>query len=256
MGTHRPGGGSEVGLRRRLSGAPDGEAGPRPFLRYGRRLGHRLRPGRRRLLETLLPELRLEPPAAGGVLDLAAAFAPAIRDVWLEVGFGAGEHLAAQAAAHVDVGLIGCEPFVNGVAALLARIDAEGLSNVRIFDDDARLLLDAVPEASIGRVFVLFPDPWPKKRHHKRRFIAPGTLDSLARLMRDGAELRFASDHMDYVRWTLDHLTGHGAFSWTARGPEDWRRYPDGALATRYQAKARRRGVPCVYLNFRRRPRP
>lgn len=248
MGEGRPGGSPEVGLRLLLSDHPR-------FHRYGRRRGHRLRPGRRRLIETLLPQLRVEPSEDGARLDLVRLFGRPPRRLWLEVGFGAGEHLAAQAEAHQDVDFIGCEPFVNGVATLLSRIDAAGLTNIRILDDDARPLLAALPEAAVDRVFILFPDPWPKTRHHKRRIIAPPTLEALARVMADGAELRFASDDMDYVRWTLDHICRHGAFAWTARRPADWRHRPADAVETRYEAKARAGGATCVYLIFRRRPR-
>ncbi len=175
-----------------------------------------------------------------------------MRDVWLEVGFGAGEHLVAQAEAHPDVGFIGCEPFINGVAAALSEIATRRLDNVRIFDDDARLLLRALADESIARVFVLFSDPWPKTRHNERRFIAAGAIDALARVLKDGGELGFASDHMGYVRWTLDHLSGDGRFSWMARQPADWRQRPDDWFPTRYEAKARARGAPCVYLKFAR----
>lgn len=219
---------------------------------FGRRQGRRLRRGRRQLLEHLLPAVRLAPPAAGGCLDPPAAFAEPPRAVWLEIGFGAGEHLAAQAAAHPEIAFIGCETYLNGVASLLSHIDRLGLSNVRLFDDDARLLLGALPAASIARVFVLFADPWPKKRHHKRRFISPATLDVLARLLEDSGELRFASDHMGYVRWTLEHVLAHSAFAWPARRPGDWRRRPEDGFETRYEAKALARGAPCVHLRFRR----
>ena len=225
-----------------------------PLRWYGRRGGHRLRQGRRERLERLLPALRLAPPP-GGTVDLAAAFGAPLSDVWLEVGFGAGEHLAAQARAHPGTAMVGCEPYVTGVASLLAIIEREGLTNIRIFDDDARLLLGALPEASIGRVFVLFPDPWPKVRHHKRRFIAPATLDALARVMKDGAELRFATDHMGYIRWTLDHAIRNPAFAWLARGPGDWRRRPQDSFETRYERKAAGQGLASVHLGFRRRPR-
>lgn len=171
------------------------------------------------------------------------------------MGFGGGEHLAAQAAAHPETGFVGCEPFLNGVAKFLVRAEDEALGNVRVFADDARLLLDALPDACVGRAFVLFPDPWPKARHHRRRFIAPGNLDALARVLRDGAELRMASDDMGYVRWMLFHTLGHGAFDWTARGAADWRERPDDWPATRYEAKALERGARCAYLRFRRRPR-
>lgn len=222
---------------------------------YGRRRGHRLRPGRQRLVDDLLPRIAATVPDDGAPVDLKRLFNKAVTRFWLEIGFGAGEHLAAQAAAHPDVGIIGCEPFVNGVAALLARIEEGGLTNVRIRNDDARPLLAALPEAAFERVFVLFPDPWPKTRHLKRRFIGASTLDALARLMTDGAELRFASDDMDYVRWTLDHVWRHGAFAWTAHRPGDWRHRPPDATETRYEAKAGSSGATCVHLSFRRRPR-
>ena len=227
-----------------------------PIRWYGRRGGHRLRKGRRDRLERLLPALRLAPPPPGGAVDLTAAFGAPPDDAWLEVGFGAGEHLAAQAAAHPGTAMLGCEPYVTGVTSLLAIIEREGLANIRIFNDDARLLLGALPEASIGRVFVLFPDPWPKVRHHKRRFIAPATLTALARVMKDGAELRFATDHMGYVRWTLDHAIRHPAFAWLAQGPSDWRRRPQDGFETRYERKARGQGLACVHLGFRRCRRP
>ncbi|HSR54932.1 MAG TPA: tRNA (guanine(46)-N(7))-methyltransferase TrmB, partial [Alphaproteobacteria bacterium] len=185
---------------------------------YGRRKGRPLRPGRQRLVEELLPRIRLplarggeeEPGDAGPPIEPLSLFtgeppypggaAQPFGEVWLEVGFGAGEHLAAQAQAHPDVGFIGCEPFVNGVAALLARIDRLKLNNIRIFDDDARLVIDRLAPASLARVFVLFPDPWPKSRHAGRRFISADTLDALARAMAAGAELRFATDDATLLR--------------------------------------------------------
>jgi tRNA (guanine-N7-)-methyltransferase len=227
----------------------DGDRPPGEPRFYGRRKGHELKPGRQRLYEEALPLLRL-PDAIPA--DLRALFAEPVDDVWLEIGFGSGEHLAHQARTHGEIGFIGCEPFVNGVAALLAVIAADGTSNIRIFDEDARLLLPRLPDASIGRVFLMFPDPWPKTRHHKRRFIQPDTLDGLARVMRPGGELRFASDDPGYVRWTLAHALGHPAFGWTAQGPADWRtRWPD-AIATRYEAKGLAGESPS-YLTFRRR---
>ena len=222
---------------------------------FGRRQGRKLRRGRRELQETLLPRLRLTPPADDSCIDLASAFGDPAGEVWLEIGFGAGEHLAAQAAAHPDVAMIGCEFFINGVASLLSQIDGRGLANIRVFDDDACLLLGALPEASISHAFVLFADPWPKKRHHKRRFISPRNLDALARLLKDGAELYFASDHMGYIRWTLEHVIANDSFIWPATGPRDWRQRPESVFETRYEAKALARGETCVYLRFIRNPR-
>ncbi len=222
---------------------------------YGRRRGHKLRPGRQALIENLLPGLRLEPPTDGGSLDLSSAFPAPVKDIWLEVGFGAGEHLAGQAGAHPDIGFIGCEPFINGIASLLSRIEKDGLTNIRIYDDDARKLIPFLPEASIGKVFVLFSDPWPKKRHHRRRFIADETLDALARALADHGELRLASDHGGYVSGTLELLTRHRAFSWAARTKRDWMEPPSGWVETRYEKKAKAEGSRPVYLRFSRRPR-
>jgi tRNA (guanine-N7-)-methyltransferase len=193
--------------------------------------------------------------AESDALDARSLFAGAIDDVWLEVGFGAGDHLADLAGVHPSQGFLGCEPFINGVASLLSRIAVDDLTNIRIFDNDARLLLPKLASASIGRVFLLFPDPWPKQRHWYRRFVAPQTLADLARILKDEAELCFASDHMDYVAWTLDLVTAHPAFVWSAAGPGDWRQRPSGWSETRYERKALARGHRCVYLRFRRRPR-
>ncbi|HEC14270.1 MAG TPA: tRNA (guanosine(46)-N7)-methyltransferase TrmB [Rhodospirillales bacterium] len=217
---------------------------------YGRRRGHKLRQGRRDLLEDLLPKLRLDAKAG-----LAGAFAAMPPEIWLEIGFGGGEHLAAQAESHPDIGFIGCEPFINGVAGLLVTVAEKGLTNIRIFDDDARELLNVLPENSIAKAFILFPDPWPKKRHHRRRFIGPETLDHLSRLMKDGAELRFASDHMGYASWTLEHVTRHGDFAWPVSRPADWRERPGDWVETRYEMKALAKGKACAYFRFYRRSR-
>jgi tRNA (guanine-N7-)-methyltransferase len=222
---------------------------------YGRRRGRRLRPGQRALLDELLPKLVIALPPAGERLDAVALFAPPKRDVWLEIGFGAGEHLARQARAHPEVGLIGCEHFVDGVARLLRSVRDEGLSNVRVSTDDARLLLGALPEASIGRAFALFPDPWPKTRHHKRRIVSSLTLDLLAFALKDGAELRMASDDGPYVRWILEHALAHTAFDWSAGTARNWRERPRDWPETRYEAKARGQGRACYYLRFLRRAR-
>ncbi len=221
---------------------------------YGRRRGRPLRLGQRLLTGTLLPQLSLSLPSAGE-LDPRSAFAEPPREIWLEIGFGGGEHLAEQALSHPDIGFIGCEVFENGVAKLLALIERRRLANVRIFNDDARLLIAALPPASIGRVFILFPDPWPKRRHHKRRIVSAETLEGLARIMTAGAELRLATDDRDYLVWMLDLVCRHPAFEWTARRPADWRERPSDWPATRYEAKARTAGRAPFFLGFRRRPR-
>jgi tRNA (guanine-N7-)-methyltransferase len=219
---------------------------------YGRRKGRPLRKGQRHLIETLLPRLAIERPAAGK-LDPTPLFAHKPRTIWLEIGFGGGEHLAEQARANPDVGLVGCEVFLNGIATLLARVAASGLDNIRIYPEDARDLLDALPDDSLDRVFLLFPDPWPKRRHADRRFISRTTLDLLARLMKPGAELRIASDDPTYLGWALAHLTRHPDFAWTARGPADWRARSADWPGTRYESKALREGRSPVFLRFTRR---
>ncbi len=221
---------------------------------YGRRRGRPLHRGQQALVDTLLPRLAVTLPAAG-VLDPSALFDPRPEEVWLEIGFGSGEHLAVQAAAHPAVGFIGCEVFENGIAKLLADVQRRALANVRILTDDARLLIAALPPASIGRVFILFPDPWPKQRHHKRRIVAKETLDALAAIMTDGAELRLATDDLDYLAWMLSRLPVHPAFAWLADRPSDWRVRPADWPATRYEAKAITAGRRPYFLRLRRRPR-
>ncbi|MGQ9366360.1 tRNA (guanine(46)-N(7))-methyltransferase TrmB [Azospirillum sp. ST 5-10] len=222
---------------------------------YGRRKGRPLRRRRTALLDSLLPRLEIPSPAPGTTVEPAALFARPVRDVWLEVGFGGGHHLAWQAEHHRDVGMIGCEPFVNGVASLLVLADDAGLDNLRVLPDDARPLLDALPDASIGRCFVLFADPWPKKRHWERRFIGPANLAVLSRVLKDGAELRLASDDMGLVRWMLEHTVRHPDFAWTARSAADWRVRPADWPPTRYEEKAIAAGRRPAFLRFVRRPR-
>ncbi len=217
---------------------------------HGRRHGKKLRPGHKELVEKLLPVLRVTAQAPDPDFTTTMAVAPS--GVWLEIGFGGGEHLAAQARTYPDIGFIGAEPFVNGVAKLLSAIDGEDLKNIRICDDDARPLLDAMPENSIDRAFVLFSDPWPKKRQNKRRFIVRENLDRLARVLKDGAELRFASDHMDFVSWSLQAMLEHPSFCWSARRASDWRVPPEDWQPTRYEEKALARGEHPVYLIFKR----
>jgi tRNA (guanine-N7-)-methyltransferase len=222
--------------------SPDRESG---F--FGRRRGKRLRAAQGRLVETLLPRLRI-----GGDADIGAFRALFPQDLRLEIGFGGGEHLAHEARAHPRVGFIGCEPFVNGIAKLLAIIDQERLANIRISDEDATKLLPRLPDAAFGRVSILFPDPWPKRRHRKRRILSDETLAELARAMPPGAELRFATDIDDYAGWALARVMRSSDFRWTAERAEDWRRpWPDWP-GTRYEAKAIREGRLPSYLTFER----
>ena len=232
---------------------PSGPAHPQDRILYGRRRGHRLRKGRQALVDQLLPGLAIDLPGpAEGDVNLNALFAAPPSDLWLEIGFGAGEHLAWQARTHAAIGFIGCEPYLNGVGGLVHLVNACELRNVRIFTNDARLLLRALPAACLGRVFLLFPDPWPKRRHHKRRFIQDTELDVLARVMKDGAELRIATDHEGFCRWALSRLRGNDSFVWLAHRAVDWRTRPEDWPETRYERKARAEGRSCVFLRFRR----
>jgi tRNA (guanine-N7-)-methyltransferase len=225
-------------------------ARPTRVLYYGRRKGKPLKPLRAALMHELLPQLRIAPPAPGTRIDPGTLFASDIKEYWLEIGFGGGEHLAGQAAAHPGVGIIGCEVFLNGVASLVRHVADQTLTNVRIFDEDARLLLPALPDRCLSRVFLLFPDPWPKARHAKRRFVGPHNLATLARLMKPGAELRVASDHPVYIGWTLEQVPPHPAFAWTPLGPEDWRRAPADHMRTRYEQKAEKEGRKPAFFRF------
>ena len=218
---------------------------------YGRRQGPKLRPLAVSLLADLLPgvEFAVTP---GTPLDPRALFPDPPGEMRLEIGFGGGEHLAAQAASHPGIGFLGVEPFVNGVAKLLREVQARGLGNVRVLRDDARLLLGVLPTASLDRVDVLFPDPWPKLRHHKRRIVNGATLADLARVIRPGGELRLATDDPDYARWMLAAVLAEPRLAWTARRADDWREPPADWVPTRYEAKARRAGRRPVFLRLRR----
>ncbi len=217
---------------------------------YGRRQDKPLKPRQARLMETLLPQVAAPDPAAGPV-EPKELF-PQTDEIWLEVGFGGGEHLAWQAAHNPDIGMIGAEPFVNGVGKMLGLIDDQKLGNIRIYSGDARPLLEALPVVSLTRLFVLHPDPWPKKRHHKRRMISPWFFAEAARLLKPGGELRVASDIRDYVRWTLMHAQNAPDFEWIAECADDWRRRPADWPQTRYEAKALKEGRAPAYLIFRR----
>jgi tRNA (guanine-N7-)-methyltransferase len=203
-------------------------------------------------MDKLLPQVALTVPQEGR-LKLGGAFGTPQPDVWLEIGFGAGEHLAVQAECYPEIGLIGCEVFEPGIARLLAHIERRRIDNIRIFVDDARLMLAALPPSSIDRVFILFPDPWPKVRHEKRRLVSRETLDALAAIMRDGAELRLATDDDSYLSWMLERVTDHPSFEWLARSSRDWRARPTDWPPTRYEEKARVAGRAPTFLRVRRR---
>jgi tRNA (guanine-N7-)-methyltransferase len=201
---------------------------------FGRRKGPRLSAHQLELRQTLLPTLTLN---IANNVDPKRYFDRPVNDVWLEVGYGGGEHLLWQAATHPGIGLIGAEPYISGTAKLLGKLDAERLPNIRVYEDDARDIVAALPDASIGRFFVLFPDPWPKTRHHKRRFIQTETLDAIARILRPGAELRFATDDAGYLAFALERLVAHPAFFWSATAASDWLRRSADWPPTRYEAK-------------------
>ena len=203
-------------------------------------------------MASLLPRLRVSLKGPGKLRPLAL-FPDTISKVWLEIGFGGGEHLASLAARSPHIGFIGAEPFVNGIAKLLVVIDNDRLANIRIFDGDGRLLLEDLEDSSIDRLFVLYPDPWPKRRHEKRRLLDAATIAELYRVMMPGGELRLASDSADYVGWSLRNIMAHGGFDWLAEGPRDWRQPPQGWCRTRYETKALSEGRRPIYLRFLRR---
>lgn len=217
---------------------------------YGRRQVKPLKKSQAALMATLLADISVPDPMKGPIG--VATLLPGKTAYWLEVGFGGGEHLAVLAADNPDVGMIGAEPFINGVGKMLVQIKARALENVRLHHGDARPLMEALPTASLSRLFVLFPDPWPKTRHFKRRMISAWFFGEAARLLKSGGTLRVASDIDDYICWTLMHARGAPDFEWTAARPSDWRERPPLWPPTRYEAKAIAAGRAPAYLEFRR----
>ena len=214
---------------------------------YGRAKGKPLRTHQSGLMRDLLPRLEID------LETLRAGRLFVGRDVWLEIGFGGGEHLCARALENPEVGFVGCEPFVNGVAKLLARIEADGIENIRVCVDDATAVLAAAPAGAFSRAYLLYPDPWPKRRHTKRRFVNERNIAALARALRPGGELCFATDIDDYAGWTLRRFSSCPEFAWEAETADDWRQPWPGWMPTRYEAKARAAGRGSAYLTFRRR---
>lgn len=222
---------------------------PRAF--FGRRKGHRLRPNQARLIETLLPRLALDlssPPP----VDLRTLFPIPVEDVLLDIGFGGGESMIAQARERPYRGFIGIEPFVNGMAKALAAIEAENLQNIRLHFDDAVSLIAWLPQAGFARIDLIHPDPWPKRRHWKRRFVQEDMVKKLAHILRPGGEFHFVTDISDYAEWTLLRFLRSAEFAWTAQCSEDWRKPWPGFITTRYHAKAARENRGSCFLIFRR----
>jgi tRNA (guanine-N7-)-methyltransferase len=229
-------------------GDPDREQS-RAF--FGRRKGHKLRPNQQRLIDTLLPRLAVDltQPAPPELKDL---FPVPVSDVQLEIGFGGGEYLTAQAQSEPNKGFIGVEPFVNGMAKALTAIESKSLRNVRLHFDDAADLIAWLPEHSLARIDLIHPDPWPKRRHWKRRFVQDEMVTRLARTLRPGGEFRFVTDIADYAAWTLQRLLRSRDFEWNAECADDWRKPWPGFLQTRYNVKAERQDRAACFLIFRR----
>lgn len=218
---------------------------------FGRRKGHKLRAHQADLIAHLLPRLALDisGPPVTGLTDL---FDRPLDDIRLEIGFGGGEHLVAEALAFPNIGFIGCEPYVNGMAKILALIEAANVNNIRLFAGDAAELLAWLPASSIARIDLIHPDPWPKRRHWKRRFVQDTTISAMARALKPHREFRFASDIDDYCAWTLWHFARAADFVWTAERASDWRDPWPGYTMTRYGRKAAREGRVAAYLTFRK----
>ena len=217
---------------------------------FGRRKGKALRSGQAHLFETLLPQIRVTLDA---VVDPVACFAgKTFKSYYLEIGFGGGEHLLSLARAHPEIGFIGCEPFVNGMAKMLSAISNEKLENIRVYNSDALMLLKALKPQSFERVYLLYPDPWPKRRQNKRRFVSHETLDLIARALKPDGEFRFASDIDHYVGWTLSRILSRKDLIWQATRADDWRKPWAEWTRTRYEAKALREGRVPSYLISRR----
>ncbi|HVX78730.1 MAG TPA: tRNA (guanine(46)-N(7))-methyltransferase TrmB [Bradyrhizobium sp.] len=218
---------------------------------FGRRKGHKLRLHQADLIEHLLPRLALD-ISNPNPADLTELFDRPLDGVRLEIGFGGGEHLVAEALASPNLGFIGCEPYVNGMAKILAQIEAHDIGNIRLFAGDAAELLAWAPPGSLTRIDLIHPDPWPKRRHWKRRFVQDATIAAMARILKPGGEFRFVSDIADYCAWTLAHLARSPDFTWIAERASDWRLpWPDYTM-TRYGRKAEREGRKAAYLRFRK----
>ncbi|WP_269515155.1 tRNA (guanosine(46)-N7)-methyltransferase TrmB [Brevundimonas subvibrioides] len=218
-----------------------------PLRSFGRIKSRAVKPRQAALFDTLMPLIRLPDPSAGPI-DVASLM-PGATGTWLEIGFGGGEHLAAQAAAHPEILMIGCEPFINGVASALRHVEDGCLTNVRLHDDDARAVVEALPDASLDRIMILFPDPWHKARHNKRRLIQPAFARDLARVLKPGGRLRFVTDWKDYAGWALERFRATPGLVWLADEASDWRIAPADHVVTRYEEK-RLGDTDPIFLEF------
>lgn len=220
-----------------------------PLRSFGRIRSRALKPRQAALFDTLLPTIALPDPTQGSIDP--AALMPGAKQVWLEIGFGGGEHLAEQASRHPEALIIGCEPFLNGVGSALRHIDEGGLKNVRLHADDARDVMAALPDASLDRVMILFPDPWHKARHNKRRLVQDETVAEIVRLLKPGGRVRFVTDWKDYADWALERFNRNPGLGWMADEADDWRTAPADHVVTRYEEK-KLGDTPPIFLEFQR----
>lgn len=222
---------------------------PDYLVSFGRRLGRKLTVEQQKLLGVYLPEVEMKLSENQHLIKPADYFGND-RPLWLEIGFGGGEHLLHLALRHPQVNFIGGEPFYNGVVKLLREMQKRDVSNIRVVADDIRPIMQALPDGSLERIYILFPDPWPKTRHHKRRIINHRFLDEVVRLLPQGGELRLATDHVDYSVWMLEHLLARPEFDWSVHSYQSWQHFPEDWIETRYEKKTRQQGRSPVYLIF------
>ena len=218
---------------------------------YGRRKGRRMRVRQQQDFNQLLPKFSFNLPESS-FCNPKLFFSRPTKDIWLEIGFGYGEHLAILAECNPDIGFIGCEVFENGIGHLLSAIAEKNMENIRIFPQPAQPLLQRLPDQSIGRIFLLFPDPWPKKRHARRRFVQPETIEILGRILKEGGELRMASDDPGLITWITEHMMRSQDFRWLADSAGDWLARPADWPSSRYEEKAINKGIQPVYWRFER----
>ncbi len=218
---------------------------------FGRRKGKQLRSHQSDLMEQMLPQVAISLETAS--VDPIKLFEPVVQEVQIEIGFGGAEHLIAKAEAFPDIGFIGCEAFINGIAKALAQVEERNIRNIRLHPADALELLRALPPNSVSKLFLLYPDPWPKPRQRKRRIVSENFLDLVGKVLKPGAEFRFATDIDDYAAWTLSRVLRHRDFTWTPGSSADWTSPWQGWFSTRYESKARREGRSSAYLTFLRR---